>query len=790
MDRELRKRKFRAIGSGALIFVAVSAYIGLAAMVPSTADTLELKVEELNLADYIVRVNFANETDLGAISSIDGVESADYRLVISSRMRHINSDGQPETFSATLMGIDPEKLPSVNTLEVKDGDGEYFTGIETNTSLLDRGFAYNEDISPGDEISVLTGEGFIDLEIEGLAFSPEYIFLPINPQSVIPLPGTLAIIYVPIDWLRDSFGFNDTYVNEFTMLFDENHEKNSLILSVNSALASNTIIYSQEKDQIYGYALIKEDLAQGSSFTGVIAFLILLVAFFVVYSSFARIVQEQQREIGVLRALGYSRGSVFLSYIYMAIIIGLTSSLIGVLFGLPLGHWLTDFYVEEMLNIEAQTFQLPSSAIFAGIIFGPFTACIACGLAVWGTVSMEPQNAIRGARGRSSKLRRKFSKEVKIRARSSKLSFMTLYALRSLTRHRSRTILTLMAIGFSVMLGSVSLLWVASFANSIEKSIDDVEHWDLVVDYSYPLDPIQAASIESSYITDRVQISKITGSWRLDEKEELSVIIGMNYSQTLHEFTVAEGDIARNIDEIMVGTNLAKDFDISPGQHMTISGAKGSLSLHVTAVVSEMIGELFIDIEIVDDLVGYPISSGMYVKCGEGQSVQVMDELLQSPLVADVLPKENVKFGILELMESFESFLYMFGMVGVGIAAVTIANVIFISILERYSEYGQLRAIGYSHRDISKSLLSEIFIIILVGSVLAIPLIFLFMEAYVDTFREFWPLYETIVLPQDWLGFGIIVLLTFIFSFLAIVPGIRYLGRIDIARTVSGGRFG
>ena len=51
MNRELRRIRFRAIGSGLLILFAVAMYIGLAAMVPSASQSLDDLVEEGRLSD-------------------------------------------------------------------------------------------------------------------------------------------------------------------------------------------------------------------------------------------------------------------------------------------------------------------------------------------------------------------------------------------------------------------------------------------------------------------------------------------------------------------------------------------------------------------------------------------------------------------------------------------------------------------------------------------------------------------------------------------------------------------
>lgn len=789
MNRELRKMKFRALGSGALIIIAVSAYIGMASMVPSASETLEIKIEELKLSDYIVHVNSSNESDLERISAIDGIEETDYRLALSSRLRHVDTQGETLNFSAALVGIDPGRYPRVNSFYIPDGDGNFFEGNGSGTALLEKGFAKKQNIRPGDQISLLIGNGFVNLTVSGLVFSAEHIFLPFNPQSIVPIPGTLAVVYLPIDWLRDSFGLNQDYFNEFTMLFEAESDQGALRTTVDEQLSANIIIYSIPKDQIYGYALIKEDLSSGESFAGVIAFIILLVAFFVVYSSFARIVQEQRKEIGVLRALGYSRRSVWISYLYMAAVIGFFSSIIGILVAIPFAQWMADFYVREALFTTLESFQIPISSVIIGGIFGPLTACLACGVAVWATVSMEPQAAIRGLNPGSEKIR--LPRKVKEKRRVPRsTSFMRLYAYRNISRHKARTALTITAVGMSIMLGSASLVMISSFINSIEYSVEEYENWDLIVEYSYPLIDSTADTISTQDISERVQIARIAGDWIVDGKSGSGVIIGLNQQQELHEFILFEGEISSTSGEAMVDYLTAENNGILPGDSLIIAGSNGNETLIITGIVEDMMGNIFVDLATVERLSGTLVYSGMYVTIAGDDAEAVKMELMNSPLVADVRMKEELSSGIIDLMDSYSQILYIFSLVGITIATITIANIVYVGILERYAEYGQLRAIGYSKKEVSRSILTEIAIIIAISGIVGIPLMLLTLEGTAEQFKTFFPMYQAMLKLEDWGDYVFVMLLTFLFGFLAAIPGIRRLNKMDIAKAVSGGQFG
>jgi len=557
---------------------------------------------------------------------------------------------------------------------------------------------------------------------------------------------------------------------------------------VDQALAPAIVVYSIPRDQVYGYAFVQEDLKSGDEFSGALGMMILLIAFFVVYSSFARIVQEQRREIGVLRALGYSRVSVLGSYLYLAAVLGLVGSIIGILISFPIGRALTDFYIDMVLRTSATSFTMSTNAAISGLFFGPLTAMLACGIAVWGTVSMEPQAAIKGMR---QKGRARMPKEkAKGHGGSRRFSYITYYTTRSISRHKMRTAFTVVAICFAIALGSMPIMLIASLSNSMTESVSDYEHWDLVVDYAYPLNVTAAAAVTAPGIVETVQIPKIVREWRQGGDSGMAVVIGLDMNQTLHTFAIERGRLPRGANEVMIGFKLSNDNGIGVGDTFQAVTASGITTLTVTAVVDDMLGQLFVDLPAIQELAGVLTFSGMYVRTAEGVATGVRDVLLGNLAVADVLYRDTMQSGLVDMMNSYTALLYIFALFGVTISTITIANIVFVGVLERYYEYAQLRAVGYSRRSITKSILTEILIILVICAIVAAPLSYAVIDAFSGAYKDFFPFYRTIIYLRDWIGYLIVVALTFAFGLLAAVPGIRYVSKMDIAKTVTGGQFG
>jgi len=266
--------------------------------------------------------------------------------------------------------------------------------------------------------------------------------------------------------------------------------------------------------------------------------------------------------------------------------------------------------------------------------------------------------------------------------------------------------------------------------------------------------------------------------------------LALPHDQQLHDFSISSGEIAEGGDQATVGYAFAKDYGFSPGDTIEVEAQADGITLTVSGIVEDMIGEIFIDMTTMQSMIGELFFIGTYLTCADGSEESVRSMLLQIPLVADVQLKEGMQSGLLDLMASYDQMIYMFSLVGVAIATITIANIVYVGVLERYPEYGQLRAIGYSKRAISSSIYSEILIVISIGAVIGVPILLIVMVGAVGLFKPFRPMYETILYLRDWMDYIYVLFLTFAFGLLAAIPGIRYVNRMELAKIVSGGRFG
>jgi ABC-type antimicrobial peptide transport system permease subunit len=103
--------------------------------------------------------------------------------------------------------------------------------------------------------------------------------------------------------------------------------------------------YRDQNLKVYNYANSQNTLAKVESILNIIFMVIIAITMFLCFfslsSSMSANLYEQSKEIGIMRATGFTKKRVYLLYIYEAFILVLSSSLLGILIGTIVGFTMT-----------------------------------------------------------------------------------------------------------------------------------------------------------------------------------------------------------------------------------------------------------------------------------------------------------------------------------------------------------------------------------------------------------------------------------------------------------------
>lgn len=321
------------------------------------------------------------------------------------------------------------------------------------------------------------------------------------------------------------------------------------------------------------------------------------------------------------------------------------------------------------------------------------------------------------------------------------------FAIRNVRRHWFRSLLSVIGIGIGVAAiaslgilgGSINLL-VANLISDVGDTIVVTPH--TAISGTFAGDPRTAAYVTlSSQEVDKIRqaaspyqvIPVLQGTdevkFGFGESEESGYarVIGLDPEDAAILLKLEDGRYPRqNQPGALVGTYLAREYNLRPGSRITIGGEE----LRVAGVLAER--GFAVDINPDYAIV---VTEGWYThhfgdRDGYAMAIIQVRDITAIDEVKDAvemrLNRHEDQVDIIESREMLRQsqaiydqimvFLLGIGGIALIVAAVNILNVMYIAVTERVSEIGMMRSIGVRRREVLRIFLYEAMILGIAGS--------------------------------------------------------------------------
>jgi len=368
------------IGTFALI-VALSAVNGFEAevthqMIGKDAhfEVLNYRGEQIYEPDSIAKLLMQNDKEITAYSPF-----MIYKVGVSSK--RVN-DG------VVVYGIDTETAKDVIDLPSKMIAGRF--NLDSSSIILGSILAQRLRVDVGDKLVLQTFQS-PDEMLGGGPRMMQFIISGIFETGMYEYDGNL--LYVSIASLQKLLGMQGVTGIQFKVKDPWKSE-----------------IHAERAGSFLGYPYYATDWKNKNQtllkwmnyekfIVAAIVCLIVLIAAFNIISSLIMVVVDKTKEIGILRSMGFSEGSIMRVFISMGSFIGLFGSILGGIAGLGLcivqerTHFIklpADVYMMPFFPVQVQAMDV--AAIF---VIGNALCILATILPAWKASAMKPVRAIR-----------------------------------------------------------------------------------------------------------------------------------------------------------------------------------------------------------------------------------------------------------------------------------------------------------------------------------------------------------------------------------------------------------
>src|SRR5215207_7137157 len=353
--RNLRARAQRTLLTAIGIVLGVGIVFGVLTLSDTMSSTFkQLFSKAYGSADLTVTAagdsGVFDETIIEKVRGYPGGASAAPRLSLPASLilDKKQENGFPEVRSMRLFGVEPESAALATGFELTRGHFPR-SGKELT---LDGGSAEAARLRIGDEVTMGTPRGPEKLKVVGLLRIPGGSF------------GGLAFGMAPLPYAQEAFEKRGK-ISGISVEAAEGGSVSDLRTKLDKGLGEGLQAERSETrtaeigSQLQGFRISLLFFAGTALFVGA----------FLVFNALSMTILERTRELGMLRALGSTRGMIARSVMVEAVILGALGSVLGVVFGYGMAKGLVYLFGRAFL-FEITQFVLSPFALISAIVVG------------------------------------------------------------------------------------------------------------------------------------------------------------------------------------------------------------------------------------------------------------------------------------------------------------------------------------------------------------------------------------------------------------------------------------
>jgi putative ABC transport system permease protein len=322
----------RTASTAAALMIGIALVTFVAVLASGMKASNRGAIEEQVIADYVVTAQDGFSPFVAAAG--DAVAQSPDAEVVANVRSDLGKVGDSSTY---ITGIEPNTILETYRFEWKEGNDSLVSRLGENGAIVDANFAEDNDITMGEQISVLVASGqTLDVEVLGLY----------EPPPFYPLLGGVSVSKETFDSVFERPR------NQFTFVNVAGGPTDAATRSLEAATAEFPDANVQTRE-----AWIKQ---QDEDFSQFLIMLYVLLALSVIVSVFGMVntlvlsVFERTRELGLLRAVGMTRRQARRMVRHESVI----TALIGAALGLPLGVFLAALVTQALREFDLR-FSVP-----------------------------------------------------------------------------------------------------------------------------------------------------------------------------------------------------------------------------------------------------------------------------------------------------------------------------------------------------------------------------------------------------------------------------------------------
>jgi putative ABC transport system permease protein len=709
---------------GQVLTVALVVACGIAGYVAfqSTWHSLEYSkaayYERYRFANAFVHLKRAPESVAARLERIPGVARVHTRVVQDINLP-IAGPLQPPI--GEIVSLPAGGQPPLNQLVLEAG--RMPEPDRKDETVLLTAFAQRFRIEPGDTLPAVVNGTLRTLQVVGLASSPEYVY-PVPPGGEFQADDErFAVLWMNRETIAPAFQMEGAF-NDAVFSLQPGAAETPILREIERILEPYGGLTAVGRGRQPSNYVVVEEMEQLRTWATVVPLIFLSVSAFLVNVVLSRLVSLQRPEIATLKAVGYSNRDIGLHFFKLVAVFVLLGSILGLALGAVLGRGLTGLYT-DVFHFPLFSYRLSPRVVLVGTAISLVSAVVGAASAVRQVVTLTPAEAMRPAS--PAVYRPLLSERLGLGWLISQAGRMV---IRELERRPLRTLLSAAGIAAAIAVLVVGRISQDAFEQVIDVQFQRAWREDLSVAFRDPLP--QRAVLELAHLPG---VRRAEGMRTLGVRAEVGsvsrdvAVLGYPDDAELRRVVDRRGrTLTLPRDGALLSEQLAKALRIRPGNMLNVKvleGERRTYPVRVAGLVDDLAGlQIYMRHETLEKLLDEsPSANTVLLSVDPLFLADVQHRLNEMPRVASISSRPAV---IRRFREQSGTSMFIISAVLTGFAATIAIGVVYnnarVALSMRSRDLASLRVLGFTRREISGILLSELAMQVLVALPLGVVL--------------------------------------------------------------------
>lgn len=674
---KLNKRIFRNIGHNKSFYISsilltVLAVSFLIASI-STGTTVDVTMKDFLDKQQVEEGEFYTITPLEEEDIAEAEEKYD---VVIEKQEYVENEKDDKTVRIFRQN---EKLNLYTVTEGKDI-------ISKDEILLTQNFAKENGYEIGDSFSLNNQE----YTITGYFVRADYAYMLKNTQEIFIDNQTFGLAVLN-DEAFETMEDPNVY---YSIRYNKDNQKD-----VRTYLYENFGVVSYLTD--YANTRINYTRIQGENYSSMgllIAPILFLLIMAIIALILGRMVKREQKQIGVLTALGYRKKEIIGHYVRFAAIPGIIGSILGIAFSIPFSNGYTYMAFTDFEAVPYEMHYDVTSIIVS--LFIPVILYVLTAVFVVRKILRHSSKELL-----SGRIGMNMSNTKKVLA-TSKMKASRKLRIRTLLLNPGRTIVTCMGLIIAGIILVCGFIMKDSCNFIINQGLDNAGSYE----YKYYL-----VTPQNTELSDGEGF--LYGSFEVEGKNIMFNLCGIEENSKYIELTTESGNNV-NYGDFCMTSAAAAEYGVSVGDDFTFYSpvTMKEHTVHIEEIIDDNTQSvLYTSMANAEELLGY--DEGYYNAIMSKEQLDIPDSrvFLENS-------KQKVKEGMENLLVPVMMIVNILLVLGIVLCFTVVYLTVNMIIEENKYNISMLKVLGFRKGEINKMLINTNHILVPICFVLSIPL--------------------------------------------------------------------